>query len=92
MNCYLRSDESDMDEVIADPFGNVIPAPSNSSNVATMNDDDDDDDGGDIPTVRVGNEDIVVTDVTPEIIAKMTPEEQERYTQIFQDFYSHMYD
>ena len=83
-----------MDEVTAVPFGNVIPKNSVAANssVATMNDDDDDDDGGDIPTVRVGNEDIAVTDVTPEIIAKMTPEEQDRYTQIFQDFYSHMYD
>ena len=52
----------------------------------------DDDDAGDIPTVKVGDEEITVTDVTPEMIAKMTPEEQERYTQIFQDFYSHMYD
>ncbi len=94
-NVTFRSDDSDIDEVTADPFGNVIPKNSvaASNNISTINDDDeDDDDSGDIPTVRVGNEEIVVTDVTPEIIAKMTGEEQERYTQIFQDYYSHMYD
>jgi hypothetical protein len=86
-----------MDEVTADAFGNVIAKSSNvagggiGNDVSNM-DNSDDDDSGDIPTVKVGDEEITVTDVTPEIIAKMTPEEQERYTQIFQDFYSHMYD
>ena len=48
----------------------------------------DDDDAGNIPT----DVEITVMDVMLEMIAKMTPEEQERYTQIFLDFYSHMYD
>ena len=52
----------------------------------------DDDDAGNIPAIKVSDEEITVMDVTSEMIAKMTPEEQERYTQIFQDFYSHMYD
>ena len=80
-----------MDEVTADPFGNIIPKASVATNNVSQMDDEDDEDG-DVPTVRVGNEDVVVTEVTPEIIARMTTEEQERYTQIFQDYYSHMYD
>lgn len=60
--------------------------------VDTMGSDDEDDDDGDIPTVKVGDEEITVTDVDEDIIAKMTTEEKERYTQIYQDFYSHMYD
>ncbi len=63
---------------------------------AVMSDADDDDEeeeeDGDIPTVKVDGEDITMTDVNEEIIAKMTAEEKERYTQIFQDFYSHMYE
>ena len=58
---------------------------------AVMSSDDDDDDG-DIPTVKVGGEEFAVTDINEELIARMTAEEKERYTQIFQDFYSHMYD
>ena len=50
------------------------------------------DDDGDIPTVKVGGEDFAVTDVNEELKNRMTAEEKERYTQIFQDFYSHMYD
>ena len=52
----------------------------------------DDDDAGNIPTVKDSDVEITVMDVMLEMIAKMTPEEQERYTQIFLDFYSHMYD
>ena len=32
------------------------------------------------------------TDVTTEIIAKMTTEEMEKYNQLYQDFYKDMYD
>ena len=82
-----------MDEVTADAFGNVIPKTSNvtGNDVPTM-DNSDDDDSGDIPTVKVGDQEFAVTDVTEDIIKRMTPEEQERYTQIFQDYYSHMYE
>ena len=58
---------------------------------AVMSSDDDDDDG-DIPTVKVGGEEFAVTDINEELKDRMTAGEKERYTQIFQDFYSHMYD
>ena len=54
-----------------------------------MEDDDDDDD---IPTIMVGGEEVDITDVTPDIIAKMTTEEMERYNQVYQEFYKDMYD
>ena len=41
---------------------------------------------------KSGGEEFAVTDVNEELIARMTADEKERYTQIFQDFYSHMYD
>lgn len=72
-------DDSDMEDVTKP-----------SDKVETMSSDDDADDG--IPTVRVGSEEITITDVNEDIINKMTSEEKERYTQIFQEFYSHMYD
>ena len=59
--------------------------------VETMNSSDDDAEDG-IPTVRVGHEEITITDVNEDIINRMTAEEKERYTQIFQEFYAHMYD
>ena len=57
--------------------------------VGEMEDDDDDDD---LPMVKVGNEEIIVTEVTPEDIARMTTEEMDRYNQVYQDLYSHMMD
>ncbi len=53
---------------------------------------DSDDDDDDMPTVLVGGEEIVITDITPDIIAKMTTEEMERYNQVYQEFYKDMYD
>ena len=47
---------------------------------------------GDIPTMVVGGEEYDLTDVTHEIIARMTTEETERYNQLYQDFYKDMYD
>jgi hypothetical protein len=44
-----------------------------------MEEDDDDDD---IPTILVGGEEVDITDVTPDIIARMTTEEMERYNQV----------
>ena len=53
--------------------------------VAVM--DDDSDGENDIPTINVGGEEFDITDVTTEIIAKMTTEEMEKYNQLYQDFY-----
>jgi hypothetical protein len=47
--------------------------------VEMMEEDDDDDD---IPTILVGGEEVDITDVTPDIIARMTTEEMERYNQV----------
>merc|ERR1719385_95933 len=42
---------------------------------------DDSDEADDIPTIKVGGEEYEITDVTHEIIARMTTEETERYNQ-----------
>lgn len=73
-------DDSDVMEDVSKP----------TDKVEAMSSDEDADDG--IPTVKVGNEEITITDVNEDIINKMTSEEKDRYTQIFQEFYSHMYD
>ena len=78
-----KSDDSDMEDVTTGIGGSA-------NKVDTMVSSDDDADG--IPTVRVGSEEITLTDVNEDIINRMTAEEKERYTQTFQDFYSHMYD
>jgi hypothetical protein len=59
--------------------------------VELMEDEDGEDDD-DIPTIMVGGEEIDITDVTPDIIAKMTTEEMERYNQVYQEFYKDMYE
>merc|ERR1711936_444992 len=53
---------------------------------------DDSDEADDIPTIKVGGEEYEITDVTNEVIARMTTDEMERYNQLYQDFYKDMYD
>ena len=53
---------------------------------------DDSDENDDIPTIKVGGEDYDITDVTPDVIAKMSSEELDKYNQLYQDFYKDMYD
>eukprot|EP00095_Tigriopus_kingsejongensis_P007747 maker-scaffold815_size93432-snap-gene-0.15 protein:Tk07747 transcript:maker-scaffold815_size93432-snap-gene-0.15-mRNA-1 annotation:"general transcription factor iie subunit 1-like" len=79
-----KSDDSDIEDV------SKLEQAANPNNeeVEMMSDEDD----GELPTVKVAGEDVTVTDVNEELIAKMTVEEKERYTQVFQDFYSHMYE
>ncbi|XP_023323654.1 general transcription factor IIE subunit 1 [Eurytemora carolleeae] len=90
-----RSDESEPEDqdtvereaiLLAQTFANQ----ENKDDIVDVMDSDDDDD--DMPTVLVGGEEIVITDITPDIIAKMTTEEMERYNQVYQEFYKDMYD
>ena len=64
-------------------------SPVEDEDVGVMEDDDDDDE---LPVVKVGNDEVTITDVTEEIIARMTADELDWYNQVYQDFYSHMYD
>ncbi|XP_021923008.1 general transcription factor IIE subunit 1 [Zootermopsis nevadensis] len=54
--------------------------------------DSDDDDDGLIPVVSVGGRSVPVTEVSDTLIAQMTPAEKEAYIQVYQEYYSHMYD
>jgi transcription initiation factor TFIIE subunit alpha len=60
-----------------------------SAEVETMDSDDDDDL---IPVVSVGDRSVPVTEVNDSLIAQMTPAEKEAYIQVYQEYYSHMYD
>merc|ERR1712080_81576 len=91
-----KSDDSDVEDndtverdalLLAQRFNE--DAMDEDDGVGEMDDDDDDDE---LPMVKVGNDEIIVTDVTKEDIARMTTEEMDRYNQVYQDFYSHMYD
>jgi C-terminal general transcription factor TFIIE alpha. len=53
---------------------------------------DSDDDDDLIPVVSVGDRSVPVTDVNDQLIAQMTPAEKEVYIQVYQEYYSHMYD
>ena len=69
---------------------------SSSQNVETIDDNDDgdgDDDDDDMaPFVTIGDKRIRLTDINDAIISEMTPEEKLAYVQIYQDYYSHIYD
>jgi len=94
-----RSDDSDMEQgpdnvdrdaaMLAAEFGGN-DFKDEEEDVGVMEEDSDGDD--DIPTINVGGEEFDITDVTTEIIAKMTTEEMEKYNQLYQDFYKDMYD
>ena len=94
-----RSDDSDMEQGpdTVDRDAAILAAEFASNDfkeeeedVGVMDDDSDGDD--DIPTINVGGEEYDITDVTPEVIAKMTTEEMEKYNQLYQDFYKDMYE
>jgi len=94
-----RSDDSDMEQdgdnvdrdaaILAAEFASN-DFKQDDEDVGVMDDDSDGED--DIPTINVGGEEFDITDVTTEIIAKMTTEEMEKYNQLYQDFYKDMYD
>lgn len=58
-----------------------------SAEIETMDSDDDL-----IPVVSVGDRSVPVTEVNDSLIAEMTPAEKEAYIQVYQEYYSHMYD
>ncbi|XP_014276470.1 general transcription factor IIE subunit 1 [Halyomorpha halys] len=80
----------------------ALPDPSDSSDgeqsrdesptspdVAEMMDSDDEEL---VPVIKVGEKSIPITEVDDTLIAEMTPQEKETYIQIYQEYYSHMYD
>lgn len=76
-----ESSDSDSDE---------DPDKIDISQVATMDDDDDVDE--DIPTVMIGGVSYSVDEIDNTLIAQMTPQEKEVYIQVYQDYYSHMFE
>ncbi|XP_004931875.1 general transcription factor IIE subunit 1 isoform X1 [Bombyx mori] len=59
--------------------------------VAEMESDDSDSDDN-APSVMVNGKTVPLTSVDDDVIAQMTPTEKETYIQIYQEYYSHMYD
>lgn len=53
---------------------------------------DDDDDDDDIPTVSVGGKSIPIDEVKDDIISQMTPQEKDAYIQVYQEYFSPMYE
>lgn len=44
------------------------------------------------PTVMVNGKAVPLTSIDDDVIAQMTPTEKETYIQVYQEYYSHMYD
>ncbi|KAL0840440.1 hypothetical protein ABMA28_015693 [Loxostege sticticalis] len=59
--------------------------------VAEMESEDSDSDDN-APTVLVNGKAVPITSVNDDVIAQMTPTEKETYIQVYQEYYSHMYD
>ncbi|XP_028170993.1 general transcription factor IIE subunit 1 [Ostrinia nubilalis] len=59
--------------------------------VAEMESEDSDSDDN-APTVLVNGKAVPITSVDDDVIAQMTPTEKETYIQVYQEYYSHMYD
>ncbi|KAJ0179950.1 hypothetical protein K1T71_004541 [Dendrolimus kikuchii] len=59
--------------------------------VAEMESEDSDSDDN-APSVLVNGKAVPLTSIDDDVIAQMTPSEKETYIQIYQEYYSHMYD
>lgn len=58
---------------------------------AEMESEDSDSDDN-APTVLVNGKAVPITSIDDDVIAQMTPSEKETYIQVYQEYYSHMYD
>ncbi|XP_046960884.1 general transcription factor IIE subunit 1 [Vanessa cardui] len=59
--------------------------------VAEMESDDSESEDN-APTVMVNGKPVPITSIDDDVIARMTPSEKETYIQVYQEYYSHMYD
>lgn len=59
--------------------------------VAEMESEDSESDDN-VPVVLVNGKTVPITNVNDDVIAQMTPSEKETYIQVYQEYYSHMYD
>ena len=73
------SDESDAE------FSNVAETSQGEKNTQADSEDDED------ITVKIGDKNYALDDITDEMIEKMTPEEHEAYMKAYQEAFSHLY-
>ena len=59
------------------------------ADIEMMADDESDDD---VPTIMIGNRLHPVNEVDDSLIAKMSPQEKDQYIQVYQEYFSHLYD
>lgn len=78
------SDDSEP-EVVAQ----IAAKPAEASDVEEFMDSDDDEAS---PTVQVGSERIAISDVTDDVIGRMTADEKEAYILAYQDYYAHIHE
>lgn len=78
------SDESDAE------FSNVANVTTFSQDADKKGTEEESDDEEDI-TVKIGDKNIALDDITDEMIEKMTPEEHEAYMKAYQEAFSHLY-
>ncbi|XP_044727120.1 general transcription factor IIE subunit 1 isoform X1 [Chrysoperla carnea] len=79
------SSDDDMNEV-GRSLQNIVD--DDIGEIENMDSDEDDN----TPTVTVGSRTIPITEVNDALISEMTPTEKEVYIQVYQEYYSHMYD
>ena len=77
-------------EDVQDPATKAVGGATDVAAADKMSSSDEED--SNVPKVRVGGKEYPVTDVTEDVIAQMSPEEVEKYTQTYQDYYAHMYE
>ncbi|XP_077297770.1 transcription factor IIEalpha [Arctopsyche grandis] len=84
----LGQDSSDSsDDEVKDPF-------KQKDDIAAIDEIDsgDSDSDDNAPIVMVNGKSIPITNISDDTIAMMTPTEKETYIQVYQEYYSHMYD
>ncbi|CAG9560379.1 unnamed protein product [Danaus chrysippus] len=106
MSVLLAHEKQNTGNVAANAIKGADPESSDSSDneskdpyklkdeiaaVAEMDSEDSESDDN-APTVLVNGKPVALTSIDDDVIARMTPTEKETYIQVYQEYYSHMYD
>lgn len=86
------TDSDEPDKIGVPDFYNNLSSDAVAMETEEEEEEDDEEEDDDIPFVMVGDRRIAIIEIDDKIISRMTQEEKDRYIQVYQEYYSSMYE